>query len=276
MGRVRVCVGSYAKNPYMIGQSDVRVYSLEELCYYLCRHAVMIDGETFTQELPGWVEGELHLPELAESLRTMQRDHDPVESLARRILEECHYCSRERLEEVTETIRRNAGLDLGEKKKRRIDHLAGSGRHRQALLEYMKLLAAVEGKDIALTASVYNAMGCIEAKMFYFALAEEHFEKAYRLTYRKDSLRHYVCAVRMHGTRQEQELKLAASPEMKALAAEVDEQIAAYRAQFRETDACERVRELAGQWENGAHSEYYVQVEETMSQLKEAYRKQCE
>lgn len=276
MGRVRLCVGNYAKNPYLIRSSGVRLYSLEELCYYLSRHAVFFDEEMITQELFKWIGEELGLTDLSKSLQTLWRGNNPPEAYVQRIMEACCYCGRDQLAEVLKIVRENADLDSGEKKKRRIDHLAQTGRRKQALVEYRRLLAGVEGKDIALTASIYNAMGCIEAGMFHFPLAEIYFEKAYRLTYRKESLRYYACAVRMHGTRQEQERKLAASPELRALAAEVDARIAAYREEWRQSDAYAKVKELKEQWEDKRKPEYYEQVEEIMSQMKEDYRKQCE
>ncbi len=276
MGRIRVCVGRVAANPYVMKQSGVRLYSLEELCYELCSNAVLIDEDTVTPEMAEWIGDELGLAELAKGLRLLMKSGNPPEGCVRRILEECHYCGRERLDEIAAIVRRNAGLDSGEKKKRRIDHLAAAGKYEQALSEYRKLLLSAEGRDIALTASVYHAMGCIEAQMFRFSLAETYFDKAYRLTYHRESLRCYVCAVRMHGTKQEQERKLAASPERKAFAAEADGQIAACRAAFRETDSYAGVSELTKQWENGRQPEYYARVAEIMSDLKETYRKQCE
>lgn len=276
MGRVRICVGRYARKPYVMRQAGVRLYAVEELCYYLEHHAVLLDEDMMNEELFSWIEEELGLEELARSLRVYARNEDPLESFVVRIMEECHYCGRERLDDLKRLMRENAGLGPSEKKKIRIDQLARDGRYERALAQYRGLLADVEGKDIALTAAIYNAMGCIEAQMFGFALAEEYFDKAYRLTYHRDSLRNYVCAVRMHGTRQEQERKLAASPELRALAAEVDARIAAYREEWRQSDAYAQVKELKEQWEDKRKPEYYERVEEIMSQMKEDYRKQCE
>lgn len=275
MGRVRICVGRYARKPYVMRQAGVRLYAVEELCYYLEHHAVLLDEDMMNEELFSWIEEELGLEELARSLRVYARNEDPLESFVVRIMEECHYCGRERLEELKRLMRENAGLGPSEKKKIRIDQLARDGRYERALAQYRGLLSDVEGKDIALTAAIYNAMGCIEAQMFGFALAEEYFDKAYRLTYHRDSLRNYVCAVRMHGTRQEQEKKLAVLPELRQLAEQVDAQIAEYRDQWRMSEACGELADLEQAWEERS-PDYYAQVESAVTQLKETYRKRCE
>lgn len=275
MGRVRICVGRYAKKPYMMRQAGVRLYAVEELCYYLDHHAVLLDEDMMNEELFAWIEEELGLSELARSLRLFLQNQNPLDSFVVRIMEECHYCGRERLDELKRIMRENAGLSPNEKKKIRIDRLALDGRYERALAQYRGLLAEVEGKDIALTAAIYNAMGCIEAQMFGFALAEEYFDKAYRLTYHKDSLRNYVCAVRMHGTRQEQEKKLAVLPEFRQLAEQVDTQIAEYRRQWEESETLRQLEELEQAWEE-RRPDYYAQVEQAAAHLKETYRKRCE
>ncbi|MCM1102706.1 MAG: hypothetical protein NC254_00965 [bacterium] len=275
MGRVRICVGRYAAKPYVIRHAGVRLYAIEELCYYFDQHAVLLDEELINEELFSWIEKELGLEELAGSLRVFARNENPLESFVVRIMEECHYCGRERLEEVKRVMRENAGLAPNEKKKIRIDRLAQDGRYERALAQYRGLLAEVEGKDIALTAKIYHAMGCIEAQMFGFALAEEYFDKAYRLTYHRDSLRNYVCAVRMHGTRQEQEKKLAALPELKQLAEQVDALLAAYRDEWCMSEECGEIADLEQAWEEKS-PDYYAQVESVVTQLKESYRKRCE
>jgi tetratricopeptide (TPR) repeat protein len=275
MGRVRICVGGYAKSPYVIRQAGVRLYAVEELCYYLEHYAVLLDDDMMNEELFTWIEEELELGDLARVLRVYRQNCNPLESFVVRIMEECHYCGKDRMEEIARIMRENAGLDPGEKKKIRIDQLARDGRYERALAQYRSLLADIEGKDIALTAAVYHAMGCIEAQMFGFALAEEYFDKAYRLTYHRESLRNYVCAVKMHGTRQEQEKKLAATPELRQLSELVDAQLAEYREQWKMSEACAKLVDLEQAWEE-REPDYYTQIDQTVADLKEAYRKRCE
>lgn len=67
MGRVRICVGGYAKSPYVIRQAGVRLYAVEELCYYLEHYAVLLDDDMMNEELFTWIEEELELGDLARS-----------------------------------------------------------------------------------------------------------------------------------------------------------------------------------------------------------------
>lgn len=46
MGRVLLCLGRYARNPYFVERAYVNVYSVEELCYCLIRNAYLISMYT--------------------------------------------------------------------------------------------------------------------------------------------------------------------------------------------------------------------------------------
>ena len=58
MGRVLLCLGRYARNPYFVERAYVNVYSVEELCYCLIRNAYLVDEEIMDENLPDWLERE--------------------------------------------------------------------------------------------------------------------------------------------------------------------------------------------------------------------------
>lgn len=272
MGRVRICIGNYATTPYEMVQTGNRIYSLEELCYYLCTNAFLLDSEWITAQLIEWIEIQLGLSELAKELNAMLRNGNSLGSFVARILEAGHFCEPEEQNKVLKVIQENSKLNIYEKKKKRIDYLASSGCYEQALLEYQRLLPLVTGKDLALTGELYMAMGKAAARMFYFSMAEEMFEKAYKITYRRESMLYYICAVKMHGTKEEQVQKLASSLELKELETEADHILEQLRQQWQDSDSAKKLARMEQMWEDGKPAEYYELVERTADQLKEEYR----
>lgn len=276
MGRVRACIGKCATTPYVIRPENIRIYSYEELCFYLCTNAFLIDAEFMDTDLADWLNNQLQLPELASELRVIIRNGNTLETFVARILEKGHYCPQGKINELLQIIRDNSKLNIYEKRKKRIDHLAASGYYEQAYREYEELLPLVTGKDIALTGAVYTAMGKVAVRMFYFPLAEDLFEKAYKLTYRKDSMLYYVCAVKMHGTIEEQRQKLLASKEIQALEAEADQILMQYKTQWKATEGYVTLQNMESMYEKGKDAAYYELIERTTDQLKEEYRAQTE
>ena len=58
--------------PYRIKESDINIYSIEELAYYLYNNAYFTDNDFFSEDLIQYIEEKLGLKHIAEKLRTAQ------------------------------------------------------------------------------------------------------------------------------------------------------------------------------------------------------------
>ena len=70
MGRIYNCVGRYAGTAYTIKNTWIRVYCVEELCYYICNNSYLLEDEFVSNELITWLEEECNLPMLVRRIRT--------------------------------------------------------------------------------------------------------------------------------------------------------------------------------------------------------------
>ena len=86
MGRIILCVGSYAKTPYYIERSGLQVYSIEEICYFLCENVVLLDQEIINQQLVQWISTECQLEELAKELNQILQKKDCISEFINAIL----------------------------------------------------------------------------------------------------------------------------------------------------------------------------------------------
>ena len=78
MGSLILCHKKRAKHPYEITRIHKRIYTIEELCYYLCNNLYLIDYTIINEQLCRWIRDELELVSLAESLMEMLKDHVSV------------------------------------------------------------------------------------------------------------------------------------------------------------------------------------------------------
>ncbi len=65
--------GDLAKEPYIIPISEVPVYSLEELCYYMYHNIYTVTEEFFDENLVHWLKGQVHLRTLAMKMEKLIR-----------------------------------------------------------------------------------------------------------------------------------------------------------------------------------------------------------
>ena len=92
MGSLILCHNKRAKRPYEISRVHMRIYTIEELCYYLCNNLYLIDYTIMNRRLCDWLEDELGLTKMAEDLR---RDLDQNATLEEFVLIEriCDLCT---------------------------------------------------------------------------------------------------------------------------------------------------------------------------------------
>ena len=69
MGAVMICKNEPAETPYCIESMGVRIYSMEELAYFLYENIYLVDKKMLGQRLWDWLRTEMHNPELADRLQ---------------------------------------------------------------------------------------------------------------------------------------------------------------------------------------------------------------
>ena len=67
MGNLILCHDRHAAHPYEISRIHCRIFTIEELCYYLCNNLYLIDYTIMNEPLCTWLEEELGMKELADS-----------------------------------------------------------------------------------------------------------------------------------------------------------------------------------------------------------------
>ena len=81
MGNLVLCHEQHAAHPYEISRIHCKIYTIEELCYYLCNNLYLIDYTIMNEQLCNWLDEELGLSALSEQLREMMQMHGSVENL---------------------------------------------------------------------------------------------------------------------------------------------------------------------------------------------------
>lgn len=178
MNRLIVCVGKYAKTPYRIKDIRMDIYCVEELCYYLCEYINLLDDDIMDENLAGWLSGECGLKKLSEQLLDIIRLNGSLAAFVSVILEAAYYLPKEKIREIEEILRENEKLNVYERKKKRADNLLNEKKYYFALDIYHQLLEEIPRSDSRLLARVCYNCGVAYARLFYYDIAMELFERA--------------------------------------------------------------------------------------------------
>ncbi len=223
MSRLFVCVGKKANYPYELASGRLRIYTIEELCYYICENAGMLDEDFMCEELAVFVEQELGLEALATELYQFLHFGGSLHAFCGRILEYAFYVDKKELHQIEQTIRECEQLPVTLRMKKQADCFMEEKEYYKAQKTYRAILMqeAASG-DQSLEAEIYERLGCIAAMMFHYESAAYCYKYSYDILKDESVLKKYLLCRRLVLSHHEYMEWIAQNEEFYELAVEVE------------------------------------------------------
>jgi len=196
MGGLILC-RKKAETPLYIELSDIYIYSMEELCYYLYHNIYTINKSFFNEALFEFLK---HMEEtaLVQRLNADMLSDKKYISLVWTILSSVDYYSFSEKQAIHQELMEIMKRTPAENRKARGDLLRERKKYAQALEEYYAVIEdetlKASGKNIA---DAWNNIGVIRAGAFFYAEAVRCFDKAMGLQEQKEYLDNLICALIM-------------------------------------------------------------------------------
>lgn len=274
MGKLIMCAGKIAEKPYEFKSSGVRIYSMEELCYYIYHNVDTITEELFHKELIVFIKEQLGLAERASFLENLIEKKAGVKDIVVSIFCSADYYSEEEIKQLLAQIDLLYSLNSAQRKKRHADYCFQREQYKVAMREYRHLLTSKESQKLTPIeyGDVLHNIAVLEARSGAFLLAADRFLEAYERNERTESLKQYLYALKL-GKQEvlfEREMKRMVENQMiyedmkKELyhVVETEEYTASYQGVIK-------LQELK---EQGKMQEYYLLVDHILEDLKQKYR----
>lgn len=196
MGSLILCHDKHATHPYEITRIHCKIFTLEELCYYLCNNLYLIDYTIMNQQLLSWLEEELEMTELAGQLRDVIRLKGSVEKFVLTILKASKiYREPEmiRIQNVLEHLKNQKDI---ERQKYKGDNLLESGEIEEAILVYQAILNGErdESVDAKFYGKIYACLGAAYGRLFLYQESAKMYDRAYQICGDKALLKPYLYA----------------------------------------------------------------------------------
>ncbi len=275
MGRMILCTGVRAKTPYCFDISETKVYSMEELVFYLYQNLYAVQEEALDESLAVWIGSELKLPETEEALSALLKEKALVKEKVLLLFRSCHYYSEEEIAEAERTLEEIAQLPPFGRLKLRAENSLRYHNYVRAAYLYENLLKRPEAAKLApeeygeilhnqALAHIYT-MSCAEAA--------EEFREAYIRSRREESLKQYLYALLISD--QEEEFEKAAEEfhmtgeKKEELRKEVEKTFA----EAGKTEDAWMLGQAEKLRESGKAEEYYEAVQKMLDRWKRECRK---
>lgn len=196
MGSIILCHKKKAKQPYEIGRIHRRIYTIEELCYFICNHLYLIDYTIMNEPLCDWMEDELLLDDLAKNLRQILRQHGSVEQFIMTILASSSIYTKAELNEIQDILTKLKNQKPIEKQKYKADNLLESGAVKSAISIYQSILREETDESIngKFYGKVYGCLGAAYGRLFLYEEAAKMYETAFQICEEESMLKAYLYA----------------------------------------------------------------------------------
>ena len=187
MSRLLLCLSPLARCPYYLEEAGVRIYSAEELCYYIEKNVLLIEEGFFNDALLDFLEKELRLSELSRKIR----EENSLDEQLYLFLKEIGYHSEEELQAFLRTMEKKRLAKPWELSKSKADYMVSRKKYESAVRVYDSILDSGEASRLTpeFLSGLYHNKGVALLRSFFFSEAAECLEKAYELKPDEETLK---------------------------------------------------------------------------------------
>jgi hypothetical protein len=199
MGKLILCSGERTIRPYGFPASGIRIYSIEELCYYLYHHIYMIEEDMLSEDLFDWIGTELKLTERAEKLKLLKRQKADFKTLITVILCSADYYTEEEIKAVLKILDTVIGMPVIKRYLIKANHYLQSGQYMEAATEYENIIVSKDAAELTPEeyGDVYHNLAVAKVHMTGLKEASRLFCYAYERNNREESLSQFLYTKRL-------------------------------------------------------------------------------
>ena len=198
MGKIILCRGKKADTPLTVLQTGVKLYTAEELCYYIYNNIYLIGQDFIDDNLISFLD-ETGEKELAERVRKLKETGGSLAQIFVIILKTIDYYSVAEIEQLKEILNTLGKQSVCERLKARGDGYLNAGYYFAAVRCYESIIKDYKGKDLLAAdyAKVYHNLGTAYARMFMYDKAVIYYDEAYRTGQHEESKKCGIAALIM-------------------------------------------------------------------------------
>lgn len=274
MGKLILCSGVRTKRPYGFASNGVRVYSIEELCYYLFHHVYLIEEELFCDGLIDWIQIELNLPDRAEKLRQLKSKHADAKTMVTVILCSADYYTEYEIKCLLKELDAIAGMPKIKRCCIRANNYLSQKQYTEAEAEYEKLLESPSATELSPEdyGDIQHNLAIAKTHTAGFKAAAIRFEQAYNRNSREESLRQFLYSLLMLGQEELYHNKLEEYQVSEEQQHSIEDELREKKEEAAQCSLMAEIQDLKQTKLQGRMSEYYRKTEEMIEGWKAMIR----
>ena len=170
MGSLILCHKKRAVQPYMITRIHMKIYTIEELCYYICNNLYLIDHTLMNQQLCEWLAEELELTKLSDLLRKALAKNCTVEQFVLTVLQGSDIYGLSEIHKIQGLLEKLQNQKDVMRLKYKGDSLLRRKEYASAILVYQSIVGAERDHSVTkeFYGKIYGCLGAAYGNMFLY------------------------------------------------------------------------------------------------------------
>lgn len=269
------CIGNVANNPYYIEEDGIRIFTIEELCHYFVVNTLALEKSIMKQGLCFFIEKELGLYNLGRELLGIVNQNIGLAAFVVKILEYCHFCSREELYRIEKVLGENDSLEDGMRFFLRGNIYSNTEQFYKAIREYVKALEYTDKKrNQGLYADIYFNLGCCYARLFMYDVAAGCFTEVCNTAGDDEAYFMYLSCLRLSKSRKDYTNMVNECSLDKDAVMQLEDRIVEITDEYRQGEdlKLDKLRMAYDEFQSGNDSTFSAECERWLEKWKEEYR----
>lgn len=275
MSRVILCETKEATTSYIFPNTRIEVFSYEELCFYIYNNIALVSEEYIATPMFNWLETQLGLHDLAESLREIkEKDTTDLTDLLAAILTYREYYTIEEVKDFIFQMERMKGLSKPQFRKMQADGFLRYRKYLKALAIYDEILE--QNKDLnqdEFLSSIYHNRAVALAFNFELEEAAKCYLKAYELSGNQRSLYEYLLLMATMKSRDDIEI-LAKYYKVDEMVLDIYDAIEDAETDVIGSAVYHRMQKAMYHYEKNNLTDFNKRMDTVIEKLKEEFREQ--
>lgn len=268
MGKVIICTGTLSEEPFVVTGSERKLYSIEEICYYVANNIYGIEIGFFEEGLLDFIEKKLELPEVSRQLKILLQNGHGLKDLVTTLLCSSDLYDRDEIVEVIDTLTRISKMENWEKRAHIGYKFLKEGNYLMALKYFRGILREekISEKDYG---RVLMAMGICLIYTSSYKAAADCFYKAYMHNRNKKILIFALLSLKLGGLEKEFKETAGELSEKTPLIKEANE---IWNKAYEEVKQGEGVKSIEALFEISKEEEREIEIDKAFQKMKREYR----
>lgn len=275
MSSLILCNTVKAENPFYFELTGTNIYTIEELCYYIYNNIYIITEEIFDDDLVFWLREELEMDELSEKISDMLLYKNSLKDIVVTIFCSADYYNEKEIKSLIEIMDSLEGMPILLRRKMKADNYMKYKNFSLALKEYESILKSpkineLDSKDHG---NIIHNLGIVRMNVSSFSAAAECFKDAYAKNNNKESLIHYLCALKLDKRDEEYEDALLNYNVKNDTIIDIEERFLRLGREAKSSSKYIMVDRLINLKHEGRVNEYYEAIDKMIGDWKLDYKR---